>query len=235
MKGFSYLSSCFRFLLLLLTAGFFVSCDNFLEGSDLKKELESEIDYANSDKAVLTIYVTSADFGTVYPSSFTGAKGEKVTIEFTQKAGTEYVKWDYLGGTADGIVFSDEVNPAEPDSFGVYHRKVTVTINDPRYNYKVFPRCYAAEYNMPELDSETVAVYSTQDEDKWYYKKLIAADYDRWSIGDEDSFLGKCRQNYSNSLHVSMTGRDDSGIRGVCVEENRVMTSEAVAVYEAGV
>ena len=62
-----------------------VSCKNFLAGGEIKEELEDQISYAKAKKITVKAKLDTNDFGSLYPTEFTGVVGQAFTIEFTKK------------------------------------------------------------------------------------------------------------------------------------------------------
>ena len=94
----------------------FSSCENFLNGSELKQNLDSKIEYEKSESFNVRVF---ADFGTGTIVSGGGDKSyrvsDKFTVEFSPSDDYKFIKWtaqdkDSLADLSDCVEFGDTKN-----------------------------------------------------------------------------------------------------------------------------
>ena len=92
----------------------FTSCENFLNGANIKQELEENIEIANSNP--VTIYVEAEEgSGTVTPAQLRLKKKEKFELLFKPAENWRFVKWEVYNRkteelVTDAIEFEDETS-----------------------------------------------------------------------------------------------------------------------------
>ena len=111
----SFITSIFIILGGALFCIVLAGCENFMKGSDIRKELEEAVTIANTSP--VTYYVTvEEDAGTVIPEQFRAKKNETFEIQLKIKAGWEFIQWEVLDKTTrkvveDAVQFEDATKP----------------------------------------------------------------------------------------------------------------------------
>ena len=177
----------------LLLAFLFASCENFFNGAELRREIEEQIAHANAPKTTIRVGLGSADYGSVYPSDFTGAAGDSFTIKFTKKSGIVFKEWtcfDSIGSASDAVIFSNGTS-VEDKGNGTEIITVTATIKEVRDGIEIRPKCYnPIESVKPEF---TVLRIARTEEDARNGTNLISL--------EEFEFYAK-KANYGNDSTI---------------------------------
>ncbi len=226
-------------LILFLTL--LVSCENFLNGADIKREIEEQIAYANAPKTSIKISLASADYGSVYPTEIKGAAGDSFTIEFKKKSGIEFKGWtcfDASGQDSDAVTFSDESTTEDKEN-RTENYTVKATIKSVQDGIEIRPKCYnPTESIKPEFtvlriaktkeDAENGTNLITLDEFSHY---AAAASY---SGTDEEKAAAKKQgidNHHVNSFWFYFESDDTGGgVESLEVSEKLIRTTEGVAV-----
>ncbi len=111
-----------------------MSCENFLNGDDIKDEITETIEIANSS-AVTYHIIADKDSGTVTPAQIHGKKKETFEIMFTPADNWKFLNWEVLDRTSGELVpgvlsFSDETKT-----------ETKVTILSQKENLMIHPKC----------------------------------------------------------------------------------------------
>ena len=128
---------------------FFFSCDNFLKGANIKRELDDAIEIANSKP--VTIYVTvEQGSGSVNVERVSAKRKQSFDLVFTPSSSWQFVRWEVYDRQTgqrldDAISFE---NPLSPDT------KFTVT--KALENLEIRPRCLLVQVT-PEAASKNWA------------------------------------------------------------------------------
>lgn len=129
--------SCIYVLSAFLVLGIFTGCQNFLNGSVLKKELDEKIAYANATKVTFEMRVDNASYGTIYPASATVIKGESFEVTFTQMNPDDYCKWviyDSDSRAIPGDCITTKDISSEVDENGYKITKIRISVNTDSYS-----------------------------------------------------------------------------------------------------
>ena len=237
------LSSIYRggVFTLILFLTLLVSCENFLNGADIKREIEEQIAYANAPKTTIRVSLASSDYGSVYPTEIKGAAGDSFTIEFKKKSGIEFKGWtcfDANGQDSDAVTFSDESTTEDKEN-RTENYTVKATIKSVQDGIEIRPKCYNPTENIkPEFtvlriaktkeDAENGTNLITLDEFSHY---AAAASYS----GTEEEKAAAKKQGIDNH-HVNSFWfyfeSDDTGggVESLEVSEKLIRTTEGVAV-----
>ena len=127
----------------------FFSCDNFLKGANIKRELDDAIEIANSKP--VTIYVTvEPGSGSVNVERVSAKRKQSFDLVFTPSSSWQFVRWEVYDRQTgqrldDAISFE---NPLSPDT------KFTVT--KALENLEIRPRCLLVQVT-PEAASKNWA------------------------------------------------------------------------------
>ncbi|MBP5175455.1 MAG: hypothetical protein ILP07_06050, partial [Treponema sp.] len=218
-----------------------VSCENFLNGAEIKKEIEEHIAYANAPKATIRVSLASSDYGSVYPTEIKGAEGDSFTIEFKKKSGIEFKEWtcfDSSGAASDAVTFSDAVTTEDRENkTGTY--TVKATIKNVQDGIEIRPKCYNPTENVkPEF---TVLRIAKTREDAENGTNLIALDEfshyaaaASYSGTDEEKAAAKKQgidNHHVNSFWFYFESDDTGGgVESLEVSEKLIRTTEGDAV-----
>lgn len=177
----------------LVAAFGLASCENFLNGAEIKDQIEEQIAYAKAPKATIRVSLASSDYGSVYPSEFRGAEGDTFKIEFTKKSGIVFKEWtcfDSTGNALDAVTFSNG-SSVEDVGNGTEIITVTATIKEVRDGIEIRPKCYnPIESVKPEF---TVLRIARTEEDARNGTNLISL--------EEFEFYAK-KANYGNDSTI---------------------------------
>lgn len=193
------------FILSLLSV--FTSCKNFLNGRDLKKEQEEEINYAISPKAEIFLKPVSSDYGDIFPFNALLTENQSITIEFTQKNGIGFSRW-VCQNPETGAFITDAVTinelSVEETGEGFLKRKVEITLIKYYEKLTIIPLCHKEdEKEKPVLKEDSLHVYRTSDSNELELKKWNSL----WTSKDYIS-------STANALQISVSGSDQlSGIK----------------------
>ena len=115
------------------------SCDNFLKGGEIKKEIQDTIAYNNA-KEIEVLIQSKANEGTTVPSgNYTAKKGYEFEISFTEVQGYSFIEWiavdkndeaDNPEEITKGVTFQDKTSP-----------KTKVKITNDKTAIKIIPKC----------------------------------------------------------------------------------------------
>ena len=218
-----------------------VSCENFLNGADIKREIEEQIAYANAPKTTIKISLASADYGSVYPTEIRGAAGDSFTIEFKKKSGIEFKGWtcfDASGQDSDAVTFSDETTTEDKEN-RTENYTVKATIKSVQDGIEIRPKCYnPTESIKPEFtvlriaktkeDAENGTNLITLDEFSHY---AAAASY---SGTDEEKAAAKKQgidNHHVNSFWFYFESDDaGGGVESLEVREKLIRNVEGVVL-----
>lgn len=129
-----------RFLFLSL-AVLLCSCDNFLGGSVLKKELEEAITEASKEKCDVSIFSYSSQ------GTLTGEKGgtysagtESLKLNFTENTGWQFVEWQVYNSNSQksGCSSADVISIQDP-----YSKDTFFSVKNGADKYKIEAVCMA--------------------------------------------------------------------------------------------
>ena len=112
------------------------SCENFLKGGQVAKEIEEAIAYNNA-KEITVLIQSDAGKGTTLPSgNYTAKKGYDFEISFSEAQGYSFIEWiavdknDESKIISEGITFADAKAP-----------KTKVKITNDKTAVKILPKC----------------------------------------------------------------------------------------------
>ena len=114
----------------------FASCDNFLNASQVKKEIEDAIAYNNA-KEITVLIQSQVNTGSTLPSGNHIAKqGYEFEISFSEAQGYSFEKWIAVSKEnpdqtiTDGVIFTDAASP-----------KTKVKITNDKIPLQIIPQC----------------------------------------------------------------------------------------------
>lgn len=114
----------------------FTSCDNFLNASQVKKEIEDAIAYNNA-KEITVLIQSQVNTGSTLPSGNHIAKqGYEFEISFLEAQGYSFEKWIAVSKenpdqiVTDGVIFTDAASP-----------KTKVKITNDKIPLQIIPQC----------------------------------------------------------------------------------------------
>ncbi len=136
----------FIILVLFCFSFCFFSCENFLQGGTLKKELEDAISYSKAEKTSVRINVETTAYGDISPASVILLKEESVKIEFIKKTECDFYEWIVLDSSTktslDEKFFKLGDTTLESYKDGLDKLSVTLTLTKNYIpNIEIYPRC----------------------------------------------------------------------------------------------
>jgi hypothetical protein len=209
------------FICMILTA-----CENFLEGSQVKKDLEAQIDYASMQKYDVEVSLPGyeTDLLTEYGEiSAEGNKellvGDTFTIFFLMNSKYEFVKYYVYDKTSrkqcyDALSFKTIMSLNE----NTVTIQTTAKLLKPVDSLLIIPECNLVnDYDKPHLQSMKVAVTETDLKNgnfcinQWRYKGTI----ENLIEPDFNNHAGK-------SVFISLTAYDNSTINSIQIGERKI-------------
>lgn len=207
----------------LVTLMGLTGCENFLQGSDTRKQLDELIRKANAPKANIKITLGSADYGMIYPQSYTGTEGEEFTVEFTKREGVFFKMWTCLdsnGVPSDAVTFSNQTYKKDTENNSeIYTVKVTIKKTE---NIVIRPKCYpATDGEKPELTD--CSLFAKDKTTGKYTKKIESKEFSQWSMESDGAYtygdFSKYHMNNTDFL-FKVYGKDElSGLGDVQILE----------------
>ncbi len=224
------------FFIAMGLAVLFSSCQNFLQGGDIKNQIEEMIAHAKAEKYRIRFSPGSSDFGVVYPQEMNMAEGDYVTIEFDKSQGCIFNAWICCDGTGkileDAFEFSNE---------SVSSSKYTVDAKliHGAEGLVVKPNCYLPSESVPP-EFKTLRLAKTE-EDALNGTNLISfesfvdyADKDNYD-GDSVVVSANIRSHHVNCIWIYVEGDDDSsGVSELIVKEKFIRQKNGTEVSSSG-
>lgn len=230
----------FIFMIGFLSLFIFSGCKNFLNGSELKTNIEKQIDYNLAKKVKIYITPDSADFGSTSISYFEAVSGDSLNITFqeneTNVEGDEgniiFNKW--LCKDSKGTIIEDAVNFSDEKSGSIYgyttHTITAKLITDKYDVIKIIPSCYKKTENIPPVVTDIQLFKTSSKTENVKIEKLT--DTVENLVKELESKLGEDKsgiQNVGNPLFkqiaterlfIQISGYDEgSGLYGIRVDE----------------
>ena len=189
MKKFNFLKSLTTILLLgggLVALSFFTSCDNFLNGEDIKKEIEESIAYANAEECTLIIKSDPA-YG-----SFLSEGEKKCKVGYTIDLQYTVTTKDYSFTGLEAVSSSDNSisrseyieikinNPDEAAISGVY--KITLKLLKSINDLLITPKFEKLE----NADIKIVGEHGDFSPEKGTYNLIIGRSFDLYFDPNDD-------------------------------------------------
>ncbi len=125
----------------LLVSLFLTSCDSFLQGSNLKNELEAAIEDASAERYDVTIFAYNHQGTLKGETGGTYKKGaENYILDFSENKGWQFAEWQVLdkAGNKTGCTSSDSIYIKNPLS-----AKTTFSITGAAAGYRIEAVCMA--------------------------------------------------------------------------------------------
>ena len=138
-----------------------LSCNNFLEGSDFKEQLEKDIAYANAPFHEIRVECDEGTGSILTETILSKKVTDKFNIEFKISSGYQFAGWKAFSKSSDGILteLSSEIISFSPynieASDGLY--KVTATFAGAASAIVIKPRCLL----LPKIAEITPALESS--------------------------------------------------------------------------
>lgn len=133
-----------RFLTALFILPFtFLSCSNFITGSDFKNQLKNDIDYANSKSIEIRLEANSESGEFLTDKNLTKKAGDTFTLEFKLSPDYQMVKWTAFLRDTNTELSSDYITFISTDnvsSDNIY--KVNVKLLKESDSITIKPVCY---------------------------------------------------------------------------------------------
>ena len=118
-----------KYLFLIITAGLFISCDNFLNGELQKKELEEMLAYNESEYAEVEISANASAVKTLVPAANlydkTYKETDKIALKFEPQSGYKFMYWR---ATPESSVSFDDTSAFETTATIKKHQKQKIII-----------------------------------------------------------------------------------------------------------
>ncbi len=98
----------------LIAAAGLTSCENFLDGGDVKREIEDAIAYNNAKQLTVQLYAQEGTGSTLPSGNYVAKQGYDFEISFSENPAYSFVKWTAVSKTdskteiTDGITFEDK-------------------------------------------------------------------------------------------------------------------------------
>ncbi|MCQ2592237.1 MAG: hypothetical protein MJ188_05590 [Treponema sp.] len=137
-KVVSNLSKILKVILLSISVAlFFNSCDNFLNGGELKSSLESRIDYANADSASIIIKAEEGSGSTIPAGNYSAKVGYSFEVSFSENKDYSFIEWQAVSQKDNSKILGKDIvkfeNPTE--------LKTNVTVYKKTGDIQIVPKC----------------------------------------------------------------------------------------------
>lgn len=215
----------FLITILLLGGGLFAaaglaSCENFLDGGDVKREIEDAIAYNNAKQLTVLLSAQEGTGSTLPSGNYTAKQGYDFEISFSENPAYSFVKWTAVSRTdskteiTEGITFEDEKSP-------VTNVKIT-NLSD---SIKIVPLCEKRieVYGEPNPRYEPIGVSRDRSITVNFTKELavenfffdeteIPADAEEIKKDEEGKIWAYVYEGQTYLKNVSITNSDDYSI-----------------------
>lgn len=222
-----------RKVLLLLFCFSLIGCKNFLDGSSIKKELDSVIAYEKAFKTSVRMMVDTSDYGDIYPHEAALIKGDTLEITFTRKKDAVFKKWvcyssDLSEIIEDAVTFTEESDQSFDSGLTQY--KVKAVLNkDDLSEIVIKPKCYlSTETEPPEI--KTLNIARTKDDAINGTNLIITPSAYESDATDYDWIKN---HHVAKSVWVYFEGTDSSGCDSLTVTERLTFDTEGNEVSGA--
>ena len=78
----------------LIAAAGLTSCENFLDGGDVKREIEDAIAYNNAKQLTVQLYAQEGTGSTLPSGNYVAKQGYDFEISFSENPAYSFVKWN---------------------------------------------------------------------------------------------------------------------------------------------
>ncbi len=120
---------------ILFAGGFFFnSCQNFMSGSKIQKEVQEALEIANSQQKTYFV-LTDKDSGSVTPEQIKGNKKDSFDLIFTPSENWQFICWEVID-TKTGRRIPDAIKFDPVDK-----KQTKATIINPSDNIYIHPKC----------------------------------------------------------------------------------------------
>ena len=137
MKAFSSKNSLFNVLVgAILCLVFLNSCQNFLNGGEVKKEIKDAIAYNNAKEITVLIQSEEGTGSTVPAGNHKAKQGYDFEVSFTENPAYCFIKWTAVtndssrAAVSEGVIFEDATSP-----------KTKVIIKNDSVSIRIIPLC----------------------------------------------------------------------------------------------
>ncbi len=215
----------FLITILLLGGGLFAaaglaSCENFLDGGDVKREIEDAIAYNNAKQLTVLLSAQEGTGSTLPSGNYTAKQGYDFEISFSENPAYSFVKWTAVSRTdskteiTDGITFEDK-----------YSSVTKVKITNLSDSIKIVPLCEKRieVYGEPNPRYEPIGVSRDRSITVNFTKELavenfffdeteIPADAEEIKKDEEGKIWAYIYEGQTYLKNVSITNSDDYSI-----------------------
>ena len=215
----------FLITILLLGGGLFAaaglaSCENFLDGGDVKREIEDAIAYNNAKQLTVLLSAQEGTGSTLPSGNYTAKQGYDFEISFSENPAYSFVKWTAVSRTdskteiTEGITFEDK-----------YSSVTKVKITNLSDSIKIVPLCEKRieVYGEPNPRYEPIGVSRDRSITVNFTKELavenfffdeteIPADAEEIKKDEEGKIWAYVYEGQTYLKNVSITNSDDYSI-----------------------
>ncbi|MBR6297208.1 MAG: fibronectin type III domain-containing protein [Treponema sp.] len=216
-----------------------MACTNFLNGAEIKEQIEEEIAYANATKYEIRCTVDSNEYGQVYPASVTVIKGESFSLEFTKNPATTFNGWVCVDSSTgeileDAVIFSNERN------VGTQYT-VNARLNCERNNLIIKPFCYLETEAVPLPPTiKTIRVARTREDALNGTNLIPLEEFSHYATkvnfgGNADAVKKNIDDHHVKSVWFYMEATDaGSGVGSISVKETFLRQTDGTEVSSQG-
>ncbi len=192
-------SSLSIFSILFCSFILFTGCENFLNGADLKENLDKTISYAKAKSFDIKIE-TTARTGKILPDGYRNSKvSDSFEIEFTLNDGYEFDKF-IVYDSKNKVLLGNDVIKFENLNRDFTTYTVTATVLKEVEGLVIKPVCTKIEDDTPPVFVRDIKVSSSKaNYDSGKYLSLD--DFSDWSVpGNENQYY----KNHASHLYISV-------------------------------
>lgn len=208
-----------KIVLVFLGLSFILAgCSNFLQGSDLKGQLDTIIEYEKRADFSISINASEGEGITTPAGSYSGKVNEPHPLQFFEAADYKFIRWQILDSTNNEV--TNKISIEDPFSI-----RTSFTVLEGCKDLKIVPLCFLkTEKNRPEF--KNFKIYKTNQNGQ-KINELSDKEFSQWTepvSRDSDSYFitegTEYSTNYVKSLWIECDASDvGSGIYALQIKE----------------
>lgn len=217
--------------IVLVLAFVVTSCENFLEGSNFKSQLESDIAYSKAEQFYVKVGLLKNEYGSITPLTEQKYRAtDKINIEFSISSlygfnGFKIIDKDTRVEDTSGAITLSDITETTVGISTTY--KVTATINFLKENLMITPNCFLRNDTTPPIfflsteSDENPALKLSRNKSELeqgkYIKKQQKGNFDISWIFEKET----CQSRHVSSLYIKASIKEEDNVpEYITVTEN---------------
>ncbi len=204
------------------------SCENFIDGGNIKQKLENDITYAKAEQFYIKVGLLKNEHGQITPSNEELYRvSDKINIEFTLSSSYTFNRFRIIDkdskieDTSQAVTLS-EVTESTNGLIKTY--KTTASVNFIKQNLMILPDCYlttdtvAPQFYSNDTTPALKIARNKSDIDNGIYidNQELTDTSLNWLWSEEE-----CQARHVSSLYIKASIKEeDSSTVTICVKEN---------------